>query len=236
MIDFLTLPKSKVGSRKSVLLSTAECPIYFLFNVLGAFVASIHLSSCREAVPPFGSYIELRPPKGLPEMTVFACRNWYANPVIPNLHDCQTALGRLPVNEDPILYRPLRRSPNDPKSLLVVETHGQYIITLLLPTAFGPLSWLTQNARPGTCELRLHASGQWTEENDFSINIRPNQIRDFFSFALERCVNEENQGGFVIEELTNVCDWLVAPDTEFPGEPPRRPGGPRNLRIRKVSF
>ena len=73
-------------------------------------------------------------------MTFAVCRGWYANPVIPDLHHCQTALGRLPVNEHPILYRPLSRSPNDPKSLLVVETYGQHIITLLLPTAFGTLS------------------------------------------------------------------------------------------------
>lgn len=68
---------------------------------------------------------------------VIACGHFYANPVIPELHHCQTALGRLPVNEDPILYRPLRRSLNDPPNLLVVETHGQYIVTFLLPTAFG---------------------------------------------------------------------------------------------------
>ena len=90
--------------------------------------------------------------------------------------------------------------------------------------------------RPGTCELRLHASGQWTEEHDFGINISPNQIRRLFSSALEHCVNDENKGGFVIEDLTNLCDWLVAPDTEFPGEPSKDRFGPRNLRIRKVSF
>ena len=134
--------KSEVGSRFSFLQPNVQNISYLMSSV-----PSWHLSVCpavQKRSPPFGSYIEIRPPKGLPEMTVFACRDWYANPVIPNLHDCQAALGRLPVNEDPILYRPLRRSPNDPKSLLVVETHGQYIITLLLPTAFGPLSWLTR--------------------------------------------------------------------------------------------
>ena len=122
----------------SFLLSTAKGFFYRYPRRLRGIYPSVGVS--RNGPPTFGSFIKLRPSKGSLETMVFVCRDWYANPVTPTLHHCQTALGRLPVHEDPILYRPLRRNHQDPRSLLVVETHGQHIITLLLPTAFGLLS------------------------------------------------------------------------------------------------
>ena len=66
------------------------------------------------------------------------CSPWFAHPVRPILSDCQVAFTRLPVNEDPIQYRPLRRNLDEPKGLLVTETHSQYTtaLQLLSPTLF----------------------------------------------------------------------------------------------------
>ena len=34
----------------------------------------------------------------------------------------------------------------------------------------------------------------------------------------------------------NTVDWIIRKDTEFPGEPPRAPDQPRNIRIRRNFF
>ena len=69
----------------------------------------------------------------------------YSSGIAQNLvlDDCRTALNNFPVNEDPIQYRPLRKSLADGRGLLDVETHGM-------------------------CQLRLHASEKWVEERSFS--------------------------------------------------------------------
>lgn len=50
------------------------------------------------------------------------CQTWFLRPVV--LADCQTAFANLPVNEDPVQYRPKRRDRREPMGLLEVETHG----------------------------------------------------------------------------------------------------------------
>lgn len=52
------------------------------------------------------------------------CSGFFGISPALNFDDCRTALTNLPVNEDPIEYRPLRRSLSDPRGLLVVETHS----------------------------------------------------------------------------------------------------------------
>lgn len=85
----------------------------------------------------------------------------------------------------------------------------------------------------GSCSLKLHASGKWVEENDFAIDISPNKVRDMFSRVMEKCV--QGTGGFVTQGLNNTISWITREDTEFPGEPPKVRGQPRNLYIRKDS-
>lgn len=132
------------------------------------------------------------------------CQAWFTHDVV--IHDCQTAFDKLPVNEDPIQYRPIRRDPGDAKGLLVVETHNQ-------------------------CQLRLHASGKWVEENVFAMDISPNKIRNMFGRLMDKCVQGKRIGGFLTNGINNTMKWLVREDTEFPGEPSRKPGEPRNLHI-----
>lgn len=71
------------------------------------------------------------------------------------------------------------------------------------------------------------------EENDFAIDISPNKVRDMFGRVMEKCV--QGTGGFVTEGLEKTISWITREDTEFPGEPPKVPGQPRNLYIRKNS-
>ena len=65
------------------------------------------------------------------------------------------------------------------------------------------------------------------------MNLSPNKIRIFFEDLLA-CVRHLNHGGFLITEVSNAYNWLIAPNTQFPGEPPRRPGERRHLHIRKA--
>lgn len=71
------------------------------------------------------------------------------------------------------------------------------------------------------------------EENDFAIDISPNKVRDMFSRVMEKCV--QGTGGFATQGLNNTISWITREDTEFPGEPPKVRGQPRNLYIRKDS-
>lgn len=142
------------------------------------------------------------PPPVLPDFA--QCQAWFAHDVV--LNDCQVAFDNLPVNEDPIQYRPIRQDPADAKGLLVVKTHNQ-------------------------CQLRLHASGKWVEENVFAIDISPNKIRNMFGRLMGKCVQGQKKGGFVTNGINNTMKWLLREDTEFPGEPSRTPGEPRKLYI-----
>ena len=92
---------------------------------------------------------------------------------------------------------------------------------------------LTLNARGGTCQLKLHASGKWVEENDFVINIAPDMIRDMLGLVIEQCVQGGDGGGVVYNAINNTINWLLREDVDFPGGPPRVPGGPRDLYIRE---
>ena len=65
------------------------------------------------------------------------------------------------------------------------------------------------------------------------LDISPNKIRNMFGQLMEKCVQGERSGGFVTSGLKNTIDWILREDTEFPGEPPKRPGRQRNLYIRK---
>lgn len=55
-----------------------------------------------------------------PDLTV--CQPWFMRPAV--LADCQAAFVNLPVNQDPVQYRPKRRDRREAMGLLAVETHG----------------------------------------------------------------------------------------------------------------
>lgn len=39
------------------------------------------------------------------------------------------------------------------------------------------------------------------------------------TYAIDKCVQEKNQGGFVTHLLERVTNWIVKPENEFPGDP-----------------
>lgn len=39
------------------------------------------------------------------------------------------------------------------------------------------------------------------------------------TYAIDKCVQEADQGGFVTQLLERVTNWIVKPESEFPGEP-----------------
>lgn len=65
------------------------------------------------------------------------------------------------------------------------------------------------------------------------INIAPDMIRDMLGLVIEQCVQGGDGGGVVYNAINNTISWLLREDVEFPGGPPRVPGGPRDLYIRE---
>ena len=60
------------------------------------------------------------------------------------------------------------------------------------------------------------------EENDFSINISPNWIRNVFEEVIDSCVEAGGTGGYRSKGVENALAWLTNWYTDFPGDPPRR--------------
>lgn len=65
----------------------------------------------------------------------------------------------------------------------------------------------------GTCQLRLHASGKWTEEHVFAIDLAPNAIRNMFGRVIEECVEQWNEGGYITKNLDRVVQWVLSQDS-----------------------
>lgn len=60
----------------------------------------------------------------------------------------------------------------------------------------------------GNCQIQFHTSGESAEEKD-PIIINPKDIRDMAGWVLDKCVLEEELGGFVTKNLANAVDWLL---------------------------
>jgi len=75
--------------------------------------------------------------------------------------------------------------------------------------------------------MKFHASGKWTEEHDFAIDIAPDTIRDMFGRVIDDCLERQNEGGYITKYLDRVVQWMLNPNSEFPGEP-------GNLQMRKL--
>lgn len=72
----------------------------------------------------------------------------------------------------------------------------------------------------GNCQIQFHTSGESAEEKD-PIIINPKDIRDMAGWVLDKCVLEEELGGFVTKNLANAVDWLLDPKSDF-AEPMRQ--------------
>lgn len=49
--------------------------------------------------------------------------------------------------------------------------------------------------------------------------MAPDTIKDMLTYAVDKCVQDKDQGGFVTHLLERATNWIVKPENEFPGEP-----------------
>ena len=69
----------------------------------------------------------------------------------------------------------------------------------------------------GSCEIQLRASGKYALENAVAFNLVPNDVRETVLYVIEECIANHHNGGFVTNSISNAIDWLVSPNSDFPG-------------------
>lgn len=72
---------------------------------------------------------------------------------------------------------------------------------------------------PGTCQIKLSASGKYASENDLVIRIAPDELRQMALYTIEACVQKEDYGGYATKGIGKATEWITAPSTHFPGDP-----------------
>ena len=71
---------------------------------------------------------------------------------------------------------------------------------------------------PGTCEIRIQASGKFIEESSNSIRLTatPRDIRFAALKTIEACLMDHGEGGYSTHDFGRVVRWIEAPSTDFP--------------------
>ena len=69
---------------------------------------------------------------------------------------------------------------------------------------------------PGTCQIKLTASGKYASEHDLAIRMSPDDLRLLALYTVEDCIFKQHIGGYTTKGFEDTIDWLVAPDTGFP--------------------
>lgn len=59
------------------------------------------------------------------EWDIDICNDFFGEPEPPTATDCRAAWSNLPVNADPVTYRPIAPSLHELSNLLMIETVGQ---------------------------------------------------------------------------------------------------------------
>lgn len=69
----------------------------------------------------------------------------------------------------------------------------------------------------GSCRIEFHASGKAAHEENFALEVAPDEIRDMIGYVIDNLFSgEEEEMGFMTKYFNRTLDWLVAPGIGFP--------------------
>ena len=97
----------------------------------------------------------------------------------------------------------------------------------VLGKACGSYSGSSESRFVGTCQIKIQVSGQYAEEHPVQVQASPDDLREVAALTTQRCLIEQEEGGYSTYEFARVVNWITAPEVRVHG--PSFPHGPAIL-------